>query len=156
MASYVYGNTVRKENTMPQRELERKPKVVSQRVKKNQKNALHMNKGYVVFLTIAAVVALFACVQYLKLQAEVTTRSKNVTLLQQQLEDKKEANTTKYNAVMDSMNLEEIRERAMNELGMVYAKDGQIIKYEDPTSNSVVQYSDIPESGIIVSADIVE
>lgn len=156
MASYVYGNTVRKENTMPQKELERKPKVVSQRVKKNQKNALHMNKGYVVFLTIAAVVALFACVQYLKLQAEVTTRSKNVTLLQQQLEDKKEANTTKYNAVMDSMNLEEIRERAMNELGMVYAKDGQIIKYEDPTSNSVVQYSDIPESGIIVSADIVE
>ena len=156
MTSYVYGNTVRKENTMPQKELERKPKVVSQRVKKNQKNALHMNKGYVVFLTIAAVVALFACVQYLKLQAEVTTRSKNVTLLQQQLEDKKEANTTKYNAVMDSMNLEEIRERAMNELGMVYAKDGQIIKYEDPTSNSVVQYSDIPESGIIVSADIVE
>ena len=156
MASYVYGNTVRKENTMPQKELERKPKVVSQRVKKNQKNALHMNKGYVVFLTIAAVVALFACVQYLKLQAEVTTRSKNVTLLQQQLEDKKEANTTKYNAVMDSMNLEEIRERAMNELGMVYAKDGQIIKYEDPTSNSVVQYSDIPESGIIVSADILE
>ena len=156
MASYVYGNTVRKENTMPQKELERKPKVVSQRVKKNQKNALHMNKGYVVFLTIAAVVALFACVQYLKLQAEVTTRSKNVTLLQQQLEDKKEANTTKYNAVMDSMNLEEIRERAMNELGMVYAKDGQIIKYEDPTSNSVVQYSDIPESGIIESADIVE
>ncbi len=156
MASYVYGNTVRKENTMPQKELERKPKVVSQRVKKNQKNALHMSKGYVVFLTIAAVVALFACVQYLKLQAEVTTRSKNVTLLQQQLEDKKEANTTKYNAVMDSMNLEEIRERAMNELGMVYAKDGQIIKYEDPTSNSVVQYSDIPESGIIVSADIVE
>ena len=156
MASYVYGNTVRKENTMPQKELVRKPKVVSQRVKKNQKNALHMNKGYVVFLTIAAVVALFACVQYLKLQAEVTTRSKNVTLLQQQLEDKKEANTTKYNAVMDSMNLEEIRERAMNELGMVYAKDGQIIKYEDPTSNSVVQYSDIPESGIIVSADIVE
>lgn len=156
MASYVYGNTVRKENTAPQRELERKPKVVSQRVKKNQKNALHMSKGYVVFLTFAAVVALIACVQYLQLQTEVTTRSKNVTSLQQELEDKKEANTTKYNSVMDSMNLEEIRERAMNELGMVYAKDGQVVKYEDPTSNAVVQYSEIPESGILEGADTVE
>lgn len=156
MASYVYGNTVHKENTVPQRELERKPKVVSQRVKKNRKNALHMSKGYVVFLTFAAVFALFACVQYLQLQAEVTTRSKNVTSLQQELEDKKEANTTKYNAVMDAMNLEEIREKAMNDLGMVYAQDGQIVTYEDPTSNSVVQYSKIPESGIIASADTVE
>lgn len=156
MASYVYGNTARKENTAPLHQQERQPKAVNPRVKKNQRNALHMNRGYVVFLAVAAMVALFACVQYLQLQSEVTTRSKNVTSLQRQLENKKEANTTKYNVIMDSINLEKVRDRAMNDLGMVYATEGQIITYEDPTSNSVVQYSSIPESGIIASADVVE
>ncbi len=154
MASYVYGNTVRKQSAVPQQQPERQPKQPSQRVKKNQKNALRMNRGYVIFLAVAAIAALFVCVQYLQLQAEVTTRSSNVTTLQKTLETKKEVNNTKYNSVMDSVNLEEIRDRAMNELGMVYAKEGQIIRYKDPASNAVTQYSSIPESGIIPEQDV--
>ena len=41
--------------------------------------------------------------------------------LQEELANLNEANTTKYNAVMDSVNLEEVREKAMDDLGMVYA-----------------------------------
>lgn len=157
MASYVYGNTVRKEmqhqtSAAPQLQ----PKEVSNRVRENRNKALHMNRGYVVFLAVAAVVALFACVQYLQLQSEVTSRSKNITSMQQELANAKEANTTKYNAIVNSMNLEEIREKAMTDLGMVYATTDQVIEYDSPTNQMVRKYADIPESGMIASSDKVK
>lgn len=154
MATYIHGNVVRKEQNVavPAQQ----PKEVSQRVQKNRSKALHMNKGYVAFLAVAAVVVLFACVQYLQLQSEITKRSKNITSLQQELQDAREANTTKYSVIMNSMNLEEVRDIAMNELGMVYATEDQIITYKSPTSNAVTQYATIPESGILASSDSVE
>ena len=155
MASYVYGNAVRKEQVaLPSHE--QRQKEVSQRVRSNRTKAMHMNRGYVIFLAVAAVVALFACVQYLQLQSEITNRSKHITSLQRELAEAKEANTTKYNAIMNSMNLEEIRDIAMNQYGMVYASSEQIVKYQDPTGNGITQYAKIPESGIVASADQVK
>ncbi len=153
MASYVYGNTARRVQTASAQPA-RQEKQVSQRVQKNRSKALHMSKGYVVFLTVAAFVALFACVQYLQLQSEVSARSKHITQMQQELADAKEANTTRYNAIANSMNLEEIRDKAMNDLGMVYATPEQIITYKNPTGNQVNQYAGIPESGVLASADV--
>ena len=94
MASYVYGNTVRKDVTVIQKP-EKQPKEISQRVRNNRTKALHMSKRYVVFLAIAASVALFACVRYLQLQSEITERSKHITAMQIELEDAKEENTTR-------------------------------------------------------------
>ena len=118
--------------------------------------ALHMSAGYVVFLAIAAIAALIVCTGYLKLQSEITSRSRNIASLQEELADLKEDNTTRYNAVLNSVNLEEIREKAINELGMVYASPEQIIKYKSPTSNTVKQYEDIPKSGVLAGSDKVE
>lgn len=150
MASYVYGNTVRKDVTVIQKP-EKQPKEISQRVRNNRTKALHMSKRYVVFLAIAASVALFACVRYLQLQSEITERSKHITAMQIELEDAKEENTTRYNAIVNSMNLEVIRDKAMNELGMVYAEAGQVIEYQNPANHLITQYANIPESGIVAS-----
>ena len=150
MASYVYGNTVRKDVTVIQKP-EKQPKEISQRVRNNRTKALHMSKRYVVFLAIAASVALFACVRYLQLQSEITERSKHITAMQIELEDAKEENTTRYNAIVNSMNLEVIRDKAMNELGMVYAEAGQVIEYQNPANHIITQYANIPESGIVAS-----
>lgn len=155
MATYVQGNVVRKEPSAVPSSVKHS-KEVSQRVRTNRSKALHMSKGYVAFLAIAAVVALFACVQYLQLQSEITNRSKYITSLQENLVDAKEENTTRYNAIMNSMNLEEIRDIAMNEFGMVYASENQIVKYQSPTGSSVTMFNDIPESGIVASSDVVE
>ena len=55
------------------------------------------------------------------------------------------------------MNLETVRNRAMNEMGMVYEAQGTVIEYDSPTSDYVKQYSDIPESGVLAkSADVSE
>ena len=46
-------------------------------------------------------------------------------------------NTTKYNAVVDSVNLDEIREKAINQLGMTYTTPDQIVEYDNPASDYV-------------------
>lgn len=155
MATYVHGNVVRKDSAVVQAP-ERQSREVSQRVRQNRSKAMHMSKGYVMFLAVAAFIAVFACMQYLQLQSEITSRSQNITALQQELADAKEANTTRYNAIMNSMNLEEIREIAINKFGMVYADPGQIIKYQRPDGSNVTQYAGIPESGVLASSDEVE
>lgn len=156
--AYVYGNTIRKETLPKTKEYisPDKPRQTSRQVRKNRNKALHMSAGYVVFLAIAAIAALIVCTGYLKLQSEITSRSRNIASLQEELADLKEDNTTRYNAVLNSVNLEEIREKAINELGMVYASPEQIIKYKSPTSNTVKQYEDIPKSGVLAGSDKVE
>lgn len=111
-----------------------------------------MSPIYTGFLTVAAVCAVFICVVYLQLQSELVQRSENITALQEELSDLTEANDTAYNAAVDSVNLQEIRDKAMNELGMVYAANGNVVEYDSPTSDYVKQYNEIPSDGILAKS----
>ena len=152
--AYVYGNVVTKPAYEPRRQYEepQREKRTSSQVRRNRKKALHMSPGYVMFLTVAAVIALVVCINYVQLQAQITGRSKNITAMQEELAELREENTTRYNAVMDTVNLEEIRKKA-DKLGMVYATADQIVEYESPSSDSVNQYENIPESGVLAQSD---
>ena len=121
-------------------------------MKQNRKKAMGINKAYVVFLSVAAILMLVVCVQYVQLRAELTNRSKNITALQEELANLNEANTTKYNAVMDSVNLEEVREKAMDDLGMVYANENQVVEYDNPDGDYIKQYEQIPDEGVVASS----
>ena len=93
------------------------------------------------------------CVNYVELQSRITSRSKNIAAMQKELADLREKNTTEYNAVMDSVNLDEIRERAQNDLGMVYASPDQVIEYENPATDYVKQYEEIPKDGVLARSE---
>ena len=108
------------------------------------------------FLSIAAVLALIVCVNYVKLQSQITTRSKNITAMQEELAAMREENTTKYNVLMDSVTLEEVEEKAINELGMVRANEDQIVEYENSAGDYVKQYEEIPEDGVVASSKDVQ
>ena len=155
MATYVHGNVARRDAAVVQAP-ERQSREVSQRVHKNRSKAMHMSKGYVMFLAVAAFIAVFACMQYLQLQSDITSRSQHITALQQELANAKEANTTRYNSIINSMNLEEIRDIAINQFGMVYAESDQIVRYQRPDGSNVMQYAGIPESGVLASSDEVD
>ena len=153
---YVYGNVVPKPVYEPGRHEdypERPQKRVSRQVQKNRKKALHMSPGYVIFLAVAAVAALVVCVNYVQLQSRITSNSKKITAMQEELANMKEENNTKYNSIMDSVTLNEIRERAQTELGMVYASPEQIVEYENPVTDYVKQYENIPEDGVLARSD---
>ena len=152
---YVYGNVVTKPSYEPERR-ERAPqrnKNVSRQVKHNRKKALGMNRAYVTFLAVAAIFALILCVNYVQMQSRITSHSKKVSSMQKELANLKEENNTRYNSVVDSVNLDEIREKAMNELGMVYATSDQVIEYDSPSGDYVKQYEGIPEDGVLAQSD---
>lgn len=152
---YVYGNVVTKPSYEPGRRVrdpERK-KSASRQVKRNRRKALRMNPGYVMFLAVAAVLALVVCVNYVKLQSRITSHSKNIATMQEELADIKEDNNTRYNSVIDSVNLEEVRTRAQENLGMVYASPEQILEYNKPSADYVKQYEGIPKDGVLAQSD---
>lgn len=116
---------------------------------------MKIDAAYAVFLAGAALCAVLICMLYLNLQANVVSRSEHVTEMQKELADLTESNNTAYNAAADSVNLNTVHDRAMNEMGMVYASEGTVIEYESPSEDYVKQYSDIPEDGVLAkSSDV--
>lgn len=152
---YVYGNTVRKPEVLPRRRQEAQPerqKRTSRQVRRNRNRAMNMSPAYAAFLVAAVVCAVLICVAYLKLQSDIVGRSENISAMQKELADLTEKNDTAYNAAADSVNLEDIRNKAMNEMGMVYATQGHVVEYKSPTSDYVKQYSDIPSDGVLAKS----
>lgn len=151
---YIYGNTVRQAEVMPQRQeeprKEHKKKKLDRQILKNRRKAMRMNPAYVMFLSIAAVAALVVCVWYLQVRAELTSPDRAILpSCSRNWQMQKERDTTRYNVVMDSVNLEEVRDRAINDLGMGYATSDQIIEYQNPVNDYVKQYESIPKSGVL-------
>ena len=124
---YVYGSAVRQPEALPSGNgTVRKPKKkrTSRQVIKNRHRAQRISPAYATFLIAAAVCAVFICVMYLRLQADVLNRADQIT----------------------------VREKAMNEMGMVYESQGKVIHYQSPTSDYVKQYDNIPEDGVLAQS----
>lgn len=152
---YVYGNAVRQAEPLPQRMPKARPQQTtrtSRQVAKNRNRAKNISPAYAVFLAVAAVFAVAVCILYLSLQSDVVRRSEHVTAMQEELADLTEANDTAYNSAADSVNIETVRDRAMNEMGMVFAAQGTVVEYDSPSGEYVKQYSDIPESGVLAKS----
>lgn len=144
--TYVDGTAVRKLENAPQRRPQKKQKSsTSLATRRNRERALQMNLGYVTFLTVAAVITVWMCVNFLQIQANKTRLQKEVTALAAQLDADILENDSDYNRIMTSVDMEHVKDVAMNELGMVRAKKSQIVTYEIEDSDYVRQYSDVPE-----------
>lgn len=141
---YVEGNTVR--NTLPAERPERRvrPQQQTQRRAK-QESVRYVNIFYTIFLVAAACMVLWSCINYLQLQAETTSRVKNIAALETQLEDIRKENDDNYTRIITSVDLDYIKDVAINELGMVYAKADQVILYDGGTRDYVRQSSEIPK-----------
>ena len=141
---YVQGNAVRRLDVT--REIERRPvKKANNTARKNRERAKHMSAGYVMFLCIAMLVTGIILTNYIGLQSDITNSVKHISSLEKQLNDLKLANAEEYSRITSSVNLEEIRRIAIQELGMQYAEEGQIIPFTSQTNDYVKQMADIPQ-----------
>ncbi len=142
-AYYVQGNTVR--NIQPERRTTDRPnKKVNNTVRRNREKAKHMSAGYVMFLWAALVATGIILVYYIGLQSDITNSVKHISVLERQLNDLKVANEEDYSRITSSVDLEEIRRIAIQELGMQYAQEGQIISFASESSDYVKQMAEIP------------
>ena len=136
----IEGNTVRKVSAVPQeRELRRT------QIEAVRERSLSMNLRYVLFLAVAAVAVVTICVYFLKLQATSTQLQKKTVSLQTTLKDLKIENDIVYNEIISGIDLEDVREKAMEELGMSYPAQSQITYYDAASSDYVKQYEEIPD-----------
>lgn len=150
---YVNGSTVRRMEAQPVRKKVDRRKIQEQQQKKRRRNAarrnreraLHMSRGYVAFLTACVAVVAFAAVSMVQMQSQVTQRMENIAALEGQITDLKADNDARYKEIVTSVDLDHIKDVAINELGMQYATSDQIVYYSVENNNFMDQYSDIPE-----------
>ena len=143
--TYADGNTVRKINVVE--ELQRPSEVprLSNTTRKNRDKALSMNLGYVVFLIAALVSAAIILINYINIQSELTITLRNISALESELNNLRLSNDEDYSRAASSVDLEEIRRVAIGELGMRYAKEGQIITITGEGSDYVRQLAEFED-----------
>lgn len=142
--AYIQGNTVRKldESLYAPRQPK---KQISHTARKNREKADHMSFGYVLFLACALVAAGIILTGYIGLQSDITNSINSISSLESRLNNLKLDNDEEYSRITSNIDLEEVKRVAIQELGMRYAKEGQIITFSDEGSNYVRQIADIPQ-----------
>lgn len=142
---YIDGNTVRK--AAPQRVYDPEPKKkvrVDAQTRRNREREAVMSGRYVAFLITAVLTVSVVLGFYIYLQSDVMSRMKNVAALESQLLNLQTDNNALEKRIDTSVPLNEIKNRAINELGMKYPKSDQIIYYTVSSEDYMEQYEDIP------------
>ena len=152
---YIDGNTVRRTAAAPDYRREREERIRREReaeqkrraraARRSQENAIRTSKSYVLFLTMAVMVFATFAGLFIRIQSDVTARMKTISSLESQIEDLRADNDEAYKRINTTVNLDNIRNVAMTELGMSYAKESQIIYYSVGDDDYMNQYSEIPE-----------
>ena len=147
-STYVDGNTVRKiqRNVYTEQSRDEREEYLHRHtVRRNQEKALYMNGRYVLALTIAALITLALCMNYLHKKASITTRINRIETLESKLENLKSENDALQTRIDTYVDLDHVYKVATEELGMVYANKDQILLYNKTESEYVRQYEDIPK-----------
>lgn len=140
---YIDGSAVKKIDV--RREIEAAPrKRPDHAIRRNRDKAAYMNLGYVAFLAMALCLAAVVLIGYIRLQAENTTALETIAQKESELNSMKLANDEEYSRILSSVDLEYIKDVAINELGMQYAEEGQIVEVETQGDDYVRQYQEMP------------
>lgn len=140
---YVDGNTVRKIN--PKEQPVRKKQIRRKTKAKPDIRASLLPLSYLFVMMIFIAVGCLVLISYVNLQSDITNRIEHISSMESELNNLKLANDETYTKIMSGVDLEEIKKIAINELGMKYAKEGQVITYNGEGSDYVRQFSDIPD-----------
>ena len=99
-----------------------------------------MNPGFMIFMTLAMVLTGIVCVQYIRLQSSLTTYVNTISAMEVELQGLRAENDDYESRIKGAIGLENIKKRAMDELGMTYASDEQIVVYNSEGTDYVRQF----------------
>jgi cell division protein FtsL len=113
-------------------------------VPKSAQRALAFNFGYTLYVIMAVAIMVAASFIMLGMESRLNEKKQNIANLETELEAIKDENTA-YRVQLENMyTLDQVYDIATNELGMVYAKKGQIVYYDSANEDYVKQYQDVP------------
>ena len=128
-----------------EQELKKRQRQTRVAVQRNRARSLQISPAYVLFLTatVAVMAMVFAC--YLHLQSVLNQNVQNVASLETEVLNLKNDNDAVQKKISNSVNIDNIRQRAMDELGMAYPQEDQIEYFEVDNDDYMNQYEEIPE-----------
>ncbi len=123
-----------------------KPRSRSASVRRKRASAKNMTAGFVAFLAVMICITMAACIKYLNLKEIITTQTNQNEKLASELSTLKSENDALLENVTNSIDWEYIRDTAINELGMNYATEDQIMWYNTDGNRYIRQYEEVPSS----------
>lgn len=112
--------------------------------KRNRKNR-KVSIGYVAYMILCMGILTLVCANYLKLQSEVTLLNRSTARLENNLLDATLSNDEEYARIMGAVDIERIKQIAMEDLGMTYPDESQVVSFVDNDSDYVRQFGEIPD-----------
>ena len=138
----VDGTAARQLQVVPdyerQQEQETRTRVVEQ-----PKRAPKLSHGIDLISMILLSVAL--CYNYLQVQGNIVQLERDVMVMEQELDIMLAKNDALEDGLIGQIDWEQVYMTAVNELGMVYPNNNEVITYESKEVGHVIQYKDIPE-----------
>ena len=149
---YIEGSTVRKVREVPER-IERPRQTPGQktapkqekRISKKADKALAFDFRYAMFVMTSVLIVACACLFMLHMESQISEQKNHINSMENELEALEDDNAALKLSLESMYSLDEIYDVATNELGMVYARKGQIVYYESANEDYVKQYQDVPE-----------
>lgn len=147
--SYVYGNTALSLEPAKKQDKKRKKQPKLHVVKKPKqdlytKAQAKRNTGVLIVTMGALLVFCFFCMSFLQVQAQVGERADRIADLEAEYVALKTENDLLATTLNGAIDYEYVLDVALNELGMVYADQGQVIVYNSQKMECVKQLSNIP------------
>lgn len=102
------------------------------------------NRMMLLFTIVALSAVCFSCINYLQLQAKVSEKADNIAKLEAKYVELKTDNDLAEVVINSTIDYNYISDVAINELGMVYAGQDQVIVYDSKKMECVKQLDNIP------------
>lgn len=99
------------------------------------------------FLAVSFLILALSITYYISLQSDITGMVKHIASMERSLNEIRLDNDENYSRINSSVDIDEIRRVAIQELGMKYADEGQIVDFNGDGSDYVRQTGEIPSSG---------
>lgn len=146
---YEEGSALRKLSAVPQElpgEYPEEQPVRRQRTAGRRARNAQITPRFLIGTVVLCAAMVAFVVGFLCLKEKIIEQNRHIASLENQINNLKSDNDAYYNKVMASVDLEAIREAAMDRLGMKYAEESQIQYYDTDGSSYVRQYQEVPQN----------
>lgn len=140
--NYVQGTVITRENVAEV--MNQQFTVINPQEAVKQEKAKNYN-----FFDVLRVMTIMGCfiavaAMYVGSMTQYTILTKKVSSMESELDKKKLSNEEEKQRIEGSINLEDVKRIAVEELGMTYATDGQVIIVSDEGCDYVRQMEELP------------
>ena len=143
--SYVQGTAIPDDfwSERSQEENHRSNSDIRLAARRSRAQSMQMNLRYVTFLASLVALMTVSLIGYIKLKADISGTNKEISSRETQLAEIKASNNEVYNEITGNIDLEQVRRIAIDEFGMHYADQDQIVFYSAAKGDQVRQVGEV-------------